>query len=150
MATDVSATYSGRQYPLAIVIDFSYATFTKDTAYKVAKLPAGAVITDVILQVRTAWDNTTPVFNVGLNSVTPNDPDDFLDAVSLAAGDETHQVSIGDAGTEAALDASDLNHITNADYISVLHTAASGTPTTGAATLIVQYVVRGRDQENAG
>lgn len=147
---DVTATYANRQYPLAAVIEFDFSTFTEDQVDQVIALPAGAIITDVILQVKTAWDNTTPTFNVGLFSDSETDPDTFLDGVSLAAGDETFQVSLRSADEEAALDLTEFNHITEADEIAILYAAASGTATAGAATLIVEYVIGGRSQENQG
>ena len=147
---DVTATYANRQFPLTAVVEFDYSTFTEDQVDQVIALPAGAIITDVILQVKTAWNSTTPTFNVGLFSVTPADPDDFLDGVSLGTGDSTFQTSVRSADEEAALDASDLNHITNGDEIAVLYAAAGGTATAGAATLIVEYVVGGRSNENQG
>ena len=147
---DVTATYAARQTPLSAVVEFTFATFTEDQVDQVIKLPAGAIITDVILQVKTAWDNTTPTFNVGLFSNTPTDPDDFLDGVSLGTGDETFQASLRSADEEAAMDASDLNHITNGDEIAILYAAAGGTAAAGAATLIVEYVVSGRSNENQG
>jgi len=148
---DLTETYSGRQYPLCAVIDFDYSTFTKDEVTKVFALPAGAVIVSYALQVRTAWNNTTPTLTVGRYSLGPADPNSFLDDVSLGTGDETFQGSLYDAGTEANLDASDANHVdVPNDSIAVLYKAAAGTATAGAATLIVEYVVRGRDQENQG
>lgn len=151
MARDLTANNSGRQTELVAVLDFDYSLLTAAEVTKLFKLPAGAVLTAVVLQVRTAWDDTTPTLAVGRYIGSPTDPDDFLDDVSLAAGDETFQVSVYDAGTEAAMDAGDVNHVdVPADSIAVLYKSAGGTATTGAATLIVKYVVRGRDIENQG
>jgi hypothetical protein len=148
---DSTANYSGRQYELCAVIDFDFSTFVEDEVTQVFALPSGAVITAVVLQVRTAWDNTTPTFNVGRYIASPTDPDDFIDGVALGTGDETFQVSVYDAATEAAMDAGDVNHVdVPNDSIAVLYAAASGAATAGAATLLVKYVVRGRDQENQG
>lgn len=151
MARDLTANNSGRQTELVAVLDFDYSLLTAAEVTKLFKLPAGAVLTAVVLQVRTAWDDTTPTLAVGRYIASPTDPDDFLDDVSLGTGDETFQVSVYDAGTEAAMDAGDVNHVdVPADSIAVLYKSGGGTATTGAATLIVKYVVRGRDIENQG
>lgn len=147
---DRTSTYSSRQYPLVAVLEFDFSTFTVDVVDQVFALPADAIITDVILQVKTAWDDTTPVFNVGRFSTTPLDPDDFLDGVALDGADETFQVSLSSADEEAALDNADVNHVAEEDEIAVLYTNSSGTPTVGEATLIVKYLVAGRSNENQG
>lgn len=143
---DKTATYADRQYPLVAVIDFDYTTFTEDQVDQVLELPAGAIILGIALQVKTAWDNSAPVFNVGLDA---SDPDAFIDAVSLAA-EGNFPVSLFSADDDANLFTSDANIITVPDTLNVLYAAASGTATAGEATLIVEYVISGRGNENQG
>ena len=147
---DVTSTYSNRQYSLVAVVEFDFSTFTEDQVDQVIALPAGAIITDIILQVKTAWDNTTPTFNVGLFSESTTDPDIFLDAVALGTGDETFQISLSSADEEANLDNADQNHIAEEDEIAILYAAVGGTAAAGEATLIVKYLVSDRSNENQG
>lgn len=151
MVTDVTETYAARQYPRVAVVEFDYSTFTEDEVYQVFKLPGGAIITDVALQVKTAFDNTTPIFSVGLYSHSTTQPDNFLDAVSLGTGDETFQASMFSADEEAVLDNSDDNKVSSeGDEIAVLYAATSGTATAGAAVLIVKYLDPAVSDENKG
>jgi len=144
--TDVTATYADRQYPLVAVIDFDFSTFTEDTTYDVLQLPAGAIITGLALQVKTAWDNTTPVLSVGLTSTAVTE---FLSAVALDA-EANFPVGLYSADDDANLFTADANIVTVADTIELLYAAAAGTATAGAATLTVEYVVSGRSNEISG
>jgi type 1 fimbria pilin len=146
MATNVTGTYFERQYELTAVVEFDYTTFTEDEVYNVLDLPAGAVVTGISLQVKTAWDNSVPVFNVG-NSGT--DPDEFIDGVSLAA-EANFPVSLFAAADDANLFTGDANVFPAGGTINVLYAATSGVATAGAANLIVKYVVPGRGNENQG
>lgn len=154
--TDVTASYSNRQYELVAIVDFDYSTFTDGTVDQVLALPAGSVITEISLQVLVVFNSTTPIFSVGLYSESTTDPDVFLDAVSLATANETFQVSLGSADEEAALDASvsgyaiGMNQVVEEDEIAVLYAASSGTATAGRAQLTVRYLVPGRSNENQG
>lgn len=147
---DKTATYAARQYPLVAVVDFDYSTFTEDQVDQVIALPADTLILSVLLQVRTAWDNSAAVLSVGTFSHSESDPDNFLDAVSLVTGDTTFIASLRSSDDEANLDNNDDNYLTEADEIALLYAAASGTATAGAATLIVEYVVLDRSNENQG
>ena len=148
-ATDVTDTYSGRQYPLVALVDIDFDTFTVGTVYEVLKLPGNAVITSVALKVDVVWDDTTPVMAVGLLSDSSTDPDSILDGVALDAV-EVYQASIYSADEEATLDESLAVIASTGDSIALAYTHASGTATAGHAYLVVEYLVPGRSNENQG
>lgn len=150
MATDRTERYSGRQYPLSAVIDFDYSTFVTGTVYSVLKLPGNAIITDVLLRVQTIFNNTTPIFAVGLSTEgdAQTDPDSLIDDASLAAV-EGFSASLRSQSDEGNLDeAAGLIPSTGAEVYVKLGT--TGQPTAGRAQLIVEYVLAGRSNENQG
>lgn len=50
---------SGRQYPLVAEVTFSHSDVVSGVAQKAIEVPAGAVVTNVELLVKTAWNSAT-------------------------------------------------------------------------------------------
>lgn len=150
MTTDVSENYSGRQYPLTAVIDFDYSTFTTGTVYKVLELPGEAILTDVMLRVLTAFDNTTPIFAVGLSTEVDadTDPDSLINDADISVVDG-YAASLRSQSDEGNLDEAAAQIPTTGASIHV-KLGTTGQPTAGRAQLVVEYVVPGRAIENQG
>jgi hypothetical protein len=150
MATDWAHKFSGRQYPLVAVIDFDYSTFVTGTVYRVLDLPGGAILRNVTLRVQTIFNNTTPIFAVGLSTEgdADTDPDSLIDDAALTAV-EGFAADLGAQADEGNLDeAAGLIPSTGAGVNVKLGT--TGQPTAGRAQLLVEYVVASRAQENQG
>lgn len=145
--TDKSSKYSGRQYPLCLVIDFTYADFTVGTQYRVGRLPGGAVITSAAILTKTVFNNTTPIATLGLESEGAS-PLSIFNGVSLAAV-EGFSASLYSQSDEGNLDEALCAIAATGDAL-ILTIGTSGTPTAGRAVLIVEYVMPGREQENKG
>lgn len=127
---------SGRQYPLAAVLEFTFA----DQAVPIAdapaiELPANAVVTGGYVEVTTAY--------VGLGASATIDLQ--IDNVSLLAAAVDLDVA---AGTGAAI-------VPNGAKMAATNTvdvtiAGTGTATAGAVRVIIEYIIVGRANENQG
>jgi len=99
------------------------ATVRADGAYTIAKIPVGAIIQEVYLDVTEAFDGTTPTCTVGVTS----DTDEYFVAATAIA---TIAVTKGTLGLD----------IKQAVAEDIIFTLAGGTSTVGSATLYVKYI----------
>lgn len=142
---------SGRQYPLVAVVDIDLATteITQGAETNILELPAGAVITGYVLQVRTIFDGTSPTADLGiLSSVL----DCLLDGVSLAAveafGGSLFGGDFGTTNSDGLDEAACVVSSSAVDYVTLKLVATDST--VGALRVIVEYVVPTRALENQG
>jgi len=122
---------TGRQWPLAAVVDIAYGdTPTTATFYEAADLPGAARVTGGALVVKTAWDSTTNTFAVGDSGAA----DRYLTASDLKTVG-TYVFDFASDDGSAPLD------------VGVTYTETGTAASAGSAQLIVYYVLDGRANE---
>ena len=124
----------GRQYTLAAVQEISYADGLDGTLDALTiQLPEDAIVTGGYVVVETAFNTgTTHVINVGYSgSLTA-----FATAVNLKSAAATALVGLGTVTDSTS------------STVTVGHTPVGADATAGAATIVVEYVVKGRANEN--
>lgn len=123
---------NGRQTPLVAIAQLALADFTTTVAKAVVKMPVNSVITGGYINVTQVWNSTSSdAADLGHTgdddkySATPLD----LQSLGVTALDVTGYVNTGGL---------DLN---------LTWTSGGGTPSTGAATLVVEYIIVNRATE---
>lgn len=126
----------GRQYTLSAVQKITFEDAVDGTLdLCTIELPEDAFIISGALIVTTAFNTaTTAVLDVGWG----DDPNGYLAATNLKSAAKTSFI----AGTLAVLTSATTVPIT------LLYTGVGAAPTTGEAYLVVEYVVKGRANEN--
>jgi len=122
----------GRQYPLVVTQDVTLDQLTTATVVPAIKIPAGARVIGGGILVTEVFDSTTS---------------DSLD-IGDGGDDDRYTSTIRNLQTlgYTALTITGYKY-TQSDYIDLLWTSGGGTPTTGAFTAIVEYVIDGRTNE---
>jgi len=133
-----------RQSPIVAIVSFALADLTSGTAVPSVDLPANARIIDMLLRITTAFNSgTTDALVVQSNETTPKAYITIAAALNaVAAG--TYRIASG-----AATNAGFVNP-TVPSTVDVKWTGAGTAATTGAGTLIVEYVVDSREQFDQG
>ena len=123
---------NGRQNPLVVNQDLVLADFVTTVALTIAKLPFNSVVTGGFINVTEVWNSTTSdVLDIGHS----DDDDEYTTtAVDLQALGVTALVLTGYSNTGGL------------DLIGTW-TSGGGTPTTGIATLYVEYIISDRATE---
>ncbi|MDY0036727.1 MAG: hypothetical protein RBS05_12530 [Zoogloea oleivorans] len=122
------------QHPRVVVAEFGLADVTSGEELAVIKLPAGAVITGGHVKTLEAWDSTsTDVIDVG----DDGDGDRYLDGGNFRA-----------AGAYVAL--SPTGHAHEGGDLLVTWTSGGGTPSTGRARVVVEYIILGASSGTFG
>ncbi len=131
MANTTLTLKSGRQTPLVAMIAFTYLNIADTaTAVKAINLPYGAVVVGGYLIVDTVFNHgTTSVLDVG----DLVDPDRYLVDTDLKTLGKTSLLLTGYASDGEAI------------YLKPVHVGTAAT--TGAARLIVEYVINERATE---
>jgi len=129
-SSNVSDSVEVRQTNLDVACRTGSATFEATTATTVLTLPRGAIIRDFYVNITTASDATTAVFDVGLST----DPDGLvsdLDATTagLSRAGDTSTVLGELNGTALAVDTA----------VQVTYSESSGTATEGTIEVVVLY-----------
>lgn len=124
---DVTAVISTDGYSKEVALDFDYTNATPSIS-----IPAGAIVTDVILFVKSNWATLTSL-EVGL---TGGDTDAYLTAI--AAASLLADTAFANTGVE--LDNENAEPFASADTIDVLYNGSA--PTAGTARLVVRYIAR--------
>jgi hypothetical protein len=123
---------NGRQWPLVINQDLALADFTSTVAETIAKLPVNSVVTGGYINVTEVWNSTT---SDALDIGHSDDDDEYTTTpVDLQALGVTALVLTGYKNTGGL------------DLIGTW-TSGGGTPTTGTATLYVEYIIADRATE---
>lgn len=126
---------SGRQEVISARADFTFADLTSATAVPAIDLPAKARILSAYLKIGTAWNSaTSDGVVVQSNESTPK----AYVTISAASG----ALSAGLTTVAASTNLAFVNPV--ASTLDVKWTGAGTAPTTGTATLIVEYVVDDR------
>lgn len=122
----------GRQYPLCVTQSFAYTDLTAGSAVGAIKVPYGARVIGGFVKIDTAFDSTS-----------------------------TDTLKVGDGGDDDRYTASAINiHATGCtaltitgykytatDYIDLLWTSGGGTPSAGAGSITLMYIIDGRANE---
>lgn len=134
----MSLLTDARQYPLLASVDIVFGDIPGSTLVNVLQLPQNSVVTKIDLVVDTAFaGGTTHDLDIG-DDVDPNRYSQTI-------------CEIDAAGIPANPPAADLSQTTDAEpNITVTPTHTGGDPTSGAARLLVEYVIDGRHNENQG
>lgn len=96
----------------------------------------GFVLTGLANVIRTPFNGTTPTYSIVDNKSSPT--------TYIASA------TSGTAGVTNAISTTLYAEFPNGGKIRILYVVASGTPTTGRADVIVQGIVRGRQNERVG
>jgi hypothetical protein len=121
----------GRQYVLAATQTINFGDLVNGSAEVVLDVRPGARVIGGFLLVDTVWNGTTPTLDLG-DGV---DPDRYtatpiaLDALGLTALDVTGYKYVESDTIDGTL-------------------VVTGTPTQGSATLVIEYLLDGRVNEN--
>lgn len=121
------------QYPLVFLLDVTADDFGTNVAVDV---PPGFIVTNVTVVTRTAFNGTTPTIAVKDNKDTPT---------TLVAA--TAVTAAGSASAAAAAIGTDYP---SGGTISVTLANGGGTTNAGEADVIVQGIVRSRQNERYG
>lgn len=134
----MSLLTDSRQYPLVAVVDIVFGDIPGSALVNVLELPQNAVVTKIDLVVDTAFaGGTTHDLDIGDDV----DPNRYTQTIS----------EIDAAGVPTNPPAADFYQTTDAEpNITVTPTHTGGDPTSGAARLIVEYIIDGRHNENQG
>lgn len=122
---------TGRQYPLAATVDFVIGDLVSGVAAPAIKVPQGATVIGGDISFSTVFNSTSSdTFKVGDGGVT----DRYVANVS------------GQSLARTALVPTGFTY-TGVDTIDITWTSGGGSPTTGAGTLRVMYILDGRAHE---
>lgn len=102
----------------------------------VIDVPPGFVLTGLANVIRTVFNGTTPTYSIVDNKAAPT---------TLIAS-----ATSGTAGITNAVATTLYSEYPNGGKIRILYVVASGTTTAGRADVVVQGIVRGRQNENVG
>lgn len=102
----------------------------------VIDVPPGFVLTGLVNVIREVFNGTTPTYSVVDNKASPT--------TYIASA------TSGTAGTTNAIAATLYSEFPSGGKLRILYVVASGTTTTGRADVIVQGIVRGRQNERVG
>lgn len=131
----------GRQEPVAATVGFALADLTSGTAVPAVKLPEKARVLRVTLRIDTAFNSgTSDAMAIQSSEGTPKV------YVNIAAGSGAVAAGVYASGTDA--DVGFLNTVPVT--IDVKWTGVGTAATTGAGTLIVEYVVDGKAEFTQG
>lgn len=120
-----------RQWPLVAIVDIAFGdTPTTATFYEAADLPGKARVIGGALIVKTVWDSSTNLFAVG----DSGSADRYLTSQDIKVLGTTVFDFNSDDGV-APLD------------VGVTYTETGGATTTGAAQLVILYVIDERSNE---
>lgn len=120
---------TGRQWPLYASVDFAFGDIpTTATFYEAIDLPGSARVIGGYIEVTAVWDSTTNSVNVG----------DSGSATRYATGVDLKALGVTELSAGGAVGALD---------VGVTYTETGTAATTGAATLVVGYVLDGRANE---
>lgn len=130
MAVSTADKNFGRQYVLSATQAIDFSELANGSAEIVLDVRPGTRVVGGFLLVDTVWDGTTPTLNLG----DGGDPNRYsASAVNLAALGAT------------ALDVTGYKYAESDTIDGTL--SVTGTPTQGAATLVVNYIIDGRSNE---
>ena len=121
------------QYPMVFNVQLTIADLGDEV---VIDVPPGFILTGLANVIRTVFNGTTPTFSVVDNKASPT----TLIASAAATA----------LGITSAIPATLFSEYPNGGKIRILYVSAGGTPTTGLADVIVQGIVRGRQNERVG
>lgn len=125
----------GRQEKVVAIVDYTYANLTSATAAPAVKLPANARILNVTNKVVDAWNSgTSDALSIQSNEGTPKA------YITIGAG--AGALSAGLTSVAATTNLGFKNTVPST--LDVKWTGVGTAPTTGSASLIVEYVVDGR------
>ena len=122
----------GRQSPLVAIAKVAYDDLTSGSAFEIVKLPYNSIVTGGYINVTTVWNSAT------------SDVADIGDATD----DNRHtssQVDLAAAGRTALTLTGYTN--TGGENLNITWTGTGAAPTTGAATIVVEYIIDGRATE---
>jgi hypothetical protein len=124
----------GRQWPLVATQEFTLAQLTSGEAVPAVRLPGGARVISGFVRIDEAFDSdTSDELDIG----DGDDPDRYTTTeIDLQAS----------AGTVGVFTITGYRYPTS-DYLDLTWTSGGGTPTTGKATMVVQYIIDGRTNE---
>lgn len=131
--------YAGFQKVYVEKVTFSYTDLTSATAVPLLNLPANAFVLDILLRIDTAWNSqTSDALIIQNNEGTPKE------FINISAG--SGALSAGLVSKAATGASTNLGYVnTTSSTIDAKWTKVGNAPTTGAATLIVTYLVDDRD-----
>jgi len=125
---------SSRQYPLVARVEFIEEDLPAAATYEAIELPAGSIVTGGYLEVGTLFDGGAD------NTLTIS-----------GGGCSTAAIDVDATGGSTGLTALTVTGVVNAagDTVDV---ALGGTigGTAGVASLVVEYIIEDRDNENQG
>lgn len=133
---------SGRQDVIHARADFALADLTSGVAVAAVDLPANARVLNVLLRIGTAFNSgTSDALIVQSNEATPKAYITISAGSGALAASKVWSSDPAIAGTAS----SNIGFVnTAASTLDVKWTGAGTAATTGAGTLLVQYVVSGR------
>ena len=102
----------------------------------VIDVPPGFVLTSMANVIRTVFNGTTPTYSIVDNKSSPT--------TYIASA------TSGTAGITSPIAATLYSEFPSGGKIRILYVIASGTTTTGRADVLVQGIVRGRQNERVG
>ena len=123
---------TGRQYPLVESADFVLGDLTSGEAVPLIKLPQGATVIGGTLTISTVFNSTSS------------------DAIDIGDdGDANRYTASPVSGQALACTELSLTGYTYSanNTVDITWTSGGGTPTTGAGTVRVMYVLDGRSHE---
>ena len=133
---------SGRQEVIEAKADFVLADLVSGTAVAAIDLPANARVVNVLLRITTAFNSgTTDALIVQSSEATPKAYITISAGSGALAASKVWSSDPALAGT-ASSNVGFVN--TAASTLNVKWTGAGTAATTGAGTLLVEYVVNGR------
>lgn len=121
------------QYPLVFNVEVDPDDVGNEL---VIDVPPGFILTGLANVIRTVFNGTTPTYSIVDNKSSPT--------TYIASA------TSGTAGITNAIAATLYSEFPNGGKLRILYVVASGTTTTGRADVIVQGIVRGRQNERFG
>lgn len=133
----------GRQMAEVALVDFKLADLTSGTAAHAVQLPPNARVVEAYLRIDTAFNSgTSDALVVQSDEGTPKA------YISITAG--SGAVAVGTYVNATGASANQLFKNPAQSYIDIKWTGVGTAATTGAGTLVIKYVVDGREQWTQG